>query len=180
MQHHILSGKKRRGFNLVALLFVSSRRSSESRRAAAEAICDRAKASGKWLQVFIFPEGTNTNRRLLIQFKNGAFNPGVPVQPVLIRYHGYEKNLDAITWTFRQSHSYLMSVWLLLAKPINRVEIEFLPVYNPTKEEQQNPTLFAKNVQKIMASELGVEASDITYHKYYEEYCKQFNVLSED
>ena len=73
-----------------------------------------------------------------------------------------------------------MSVWLLLAKPVNRVEIEFLPVYNPSKEERENPTLYAKNVQEIMAKELEVEASDITYHKYYEDYCKKFNVLSDE
>ncbi len=67
------------------------------------------RSSGDWPQVFIFPEGTNTNRRKLIKYKLGAFNPGVPVQPVLFRYGGCER-VDPVTWTFRQDHSYLTSV----------------------------------------------------------------------
>ncbi len=85
------------------------RRSAESRREAAEAISTRARHPGDWPQIFIFPEGTNTNRRKLIKFKLGAFNPGVPVQPVTVKYGGCER-LDPVTWTFRQNHSYLTSV----------------------------------------------------------------------
>lgn len=50
-----------------------------------------------WPQVFIFPEGTCTNRSALAEFKLGAFKPGVPVQPVIIRY---PNRLDCLTWTF--------------------------------------------------------------------------------
>lgn len=132
----------------------------------------RAQSPSDWCQVFIFPEGTNTNRNQLIQFKNGAFNPGLPVQPVVIRYNGYQDQ-DSVTWTFRQDHSYLFSVWLLLVKPINDIEVQFLPVYKPNDEEKKKPALFAKNVQKIMAKELGVRATDVTYYKYYEAYCKE-------
>lgn len=49
------------------------------------------------LQVLIFPEGTCTNRSCLITFKHGAFYPGVPVQPVCIRY---PNKLDTVTWTW--------------------------------------------------------------------------------
>ncbi len=85
------------------------RRTSSTRRDALEAISERARSKENWPQIFIFPEGTNTNRRLLLKFKAGAFAPGVPVQPVLIRYGGCER-IDPVTWTFRQSHSYLVSV----------------------------------------------------------------------
>lgn len=172
------------------------RRSPESRKKAADDITERAHSLYKprdgmkrrassssnnnlqpdsdpaSLQVFIFPEGTNTNRKSLVQFKRGAFNPGTPVQPVLVRYPGYD-DLDAITWTFRQSHSYLFSVWLLLTRPINRLEVEFLPVYKPGKEEREDPDLFARNVQILMAKELEIFPSLITYYKNYEEYCRQ-------
>jgi len=73
----------------------------------------RARSDHPWPQIFIFPEGTNTNRKKLIKFKLGAFNPGVAVQPVVFRYNGYER-IDSVTWTFRQTHSYLFSVWLLM------------------------------------------------------------------
>lgn len=48
-------------------------------------------------QIIIFPEGTCTNRSCLITFKPGAFYPGVPVQPVCIRY---PNKLDTVTWTW--------------------------------------------------------------------------------
>lgn len=173
------------------------RRSPESRKEAADAIVTRAHSLYQInsdggassasngitnesehscpppnnLQVFIFPEGTNTNRKSLVQFKRGAFNPGTPVQPVLIRYPGYE-DADAITWTFVQSHSYLFSVWLLLTRPINQLEIEFLPPYKPSPAERKDPDLFARNVQVLMAKGLGIFPSMLTYHKNYEEYCR--------
>ena len=72
--------------------FSFCRRSSETRRKALEDIRDRAQSSDNKLpQLFLCPEGTNTNRKVLIQFKIGAFAPGVPVQPVLIRYPGTER-----------------------------------------------------------------------------------------
>lgn len=49
------------------------------------------------LQIMVFPEGTCTNRSCLITFKPGAFYPGVPVQPVLIRYNN---RTDSFTWTW--------------------------------------------------------------------------------
>lgn len=98
----------------------------------------------------------------------------------LFRYPGFNPPRDAITWTFHQSHSYLYSVWYLLANPINRVEVEFLPVYNPSPAEVNNPELFAKNVQLVMAKSLNVEATDVTYAKYYEEYCRNTNTLLEE
>lgn len=166
----------------IRTIFVD-RSSQASRKEASQAIIDRSRHEDDGqLQVFIFPEGTNTNRKALIQFKNGAFNPGTPVQPVLVRYPGYE-DLDLITWTFRQDHSYLFSVWFLLVRPINRIEIEFLPVYKPSDEEKRDPSLFAKNVQAVMASQLNIIPTNLVFHKYYEEYCRKYRpgvILTQD
>ncbi len=131
----------------------------------------RSQSTSPWPQIFIFPEGTNTNRRKLIRFKLGAFSPGVPVQPVILRYPGCER-VDPVTWTFHQQHSYWASVWLLLARPLNHLEVEFLPVYRPNQEEVANAELYAKNVQKLMAKNLGIYASDDSYYDYYAEYCR--------
>lgn len=157
------------------------RRSSDSRRKALEDICARAQSSDNKLpQLFLCPEGTNTNRKVLIQFKIGAFAPGVPVQPVLIRYPGTER-IDPTTWTYHQpTHTYKFSVWYILANPINRVEVEFLPVYVPNEEEKSQPELFAKNVQVIMAEALGVPATDMSYGAAYKEYCKRNDTYIED
>ena len=51
----------------------------------------------RWPQLFIFPEGSCSNRKALMSFKLGAFYPGKPVQPVLIRY---PNNIDTVTWTW--------------------------------------------------------------------------------
>ncbi|GLH16239.1 Uncharacterized protein GBIM_20573 [Gryllus bimaculatus] len=96
--------------------------------------------------VLIFPEGTCTNRSCLITFKPGAFYPGVPVQPVCIRY---PNKLDTVTWTWEG--------------PGASCEIEFLPVYHPDARERADPKLFASNVRRLMARALGVPVSDYTY-----------------
>ena len=81
--------------------------------------------------------------------------------------YGYEK-VDPISWTFKQSHSCLFSFWLLLVKPINSIEIEFMPVYNPNEAERNDPLLYAKNVQIKMAKKLNLFPSDDTYNDYIE------------
>lgn len=98
----------------------------------------------------------------------------MPVQPVLLRYPGYDQQ-DSVTWTWRQPHSYVFSLWLLLSRPLNAVEIEFLPVYRPSAEEVEDAELFSCNVQRLMADALGVPATDVTYHDYYKEYCQKYH-----
>ncbi|XP_058148633.1 lysophosphatidylcholine acyltransferase 1 [Dasypus novemcinctus] len=107
----------------------------------------------------IFPEGTCTNRTCLITFKPGAFIPGVPVQPVVLRY---PNKLDTITWTW-QGPGALHILWLTLCQLQNHVEIEFLPVYHPSDEEKRNPALYASNVRRVMAEALGVPVTDYTF-----------------
>lgn len=64
---------------------VVDRSSQSSSRDAGEEIMVRAQ-SNEWPQVLIFPEATTTNGRALVSFKTGAFAPGVPVQPVVVKY----------------------------------------------------------------------------------------------
>ncbi|XP_032481560.1 lysophosphatidylcholine acyltransferase 1 isoform X3 [Phocoena sinus] len=136
-----------------------SRMDQDSRRKTVEVIKRRAQSSGKWPQIMIFPEGTCTNRTCLITFKPGAFIPGVPVQPVVLRY---PNKLDTITWTW-QGPGALKILWLTLCQFHNQVEIEFLPVYTPSEEEKQDPALYASNVRHVMAEALGVSVTDYTF-----------------
>uniref|UniRef100_A0ACB8EBL4 Lysophosphatidylcholine acyltransferase 1 n=1 Tax=Sphaerodactylus townsendi TaxID=933632 RepID=A0ACB8EBL4_9SAUR len=89
----------------------------------------------------------------------GAFIPGVPVQPVVLRY---PNKLDTITWTW-QGPGALKILWLTLCQFHNFVEIEFLPVYVPSEEERNTPSLYANNVRRIMAKALGVSVTDYTF-----------------
>ncbi|XP_039185241.1 lysophosphatidylcholine acyltransferase 1 isoform X2 [Crotalus tigris] len=136
-----------------------SRSDQDSRRKTVDEIRRRAQSNGKWPQIMIFPEGTCTNRSCLITFKPGAFIPGVPVQPVILRY---PNKLDTITWTW-QGPGALTILWLTLCQFHNFVEIEFLPVYIPSEEEKKNPSLYANNVRRLMAEALGISVTDYTF-----------------
>lgn len=135
------------------------REDPNSRQNTIQEIKRRAETGGDWPQIVIFPEGTCTNRSCLITFKPGAFYPGVPVQPVCLKY---PNRLDTITWTWEGPGAFTL-LWLTLCQINTRLEIEFLPVYNPSKEEIEDPKLYANNVRAVMARALGVPITDHTY-----------------
>ena len=113
----------------------------------------------KWPQILIFLEGVCTNRSCLVTFKLGAFAPGVPVQPVLLRY---PNTLDTVTWTW-QGFTGFQTCILTLSQLFTRVEVEFMPVYIPNDREKKDPVLFADTVRIIMANALRVPVTDHTY-----------------
>ncbi|KAF7235633.1 Lysophospholipid acyltransferase LPCAT4 [Varanus komodoensis] len=149
-----------------------SRHDPASRKKVVEEVKKRATSQGKWPQVLFFPEGTCSNKKALLKFKpgkkeqvwsegvgGGAFISGVPVQPVLIRY---PNSLDSTTWAWR-GPGVLKVIWLTASQPCTTVEVEFLPVYQPSPEEAENPTLYANNVQKVMAKALGIPATECEF-----------------
>uniref|UniRef100_A0A1A7XJD8 Lysophosphatidylcholine acyltransferase 2 n=1 Tax=Iconisemion striatum TaxID=60296 RepID=A0A1A7XJD8_9TELE len=136
-----------------------SRQDPDSRRNTIQEIDRRAKSGGHWPQVLIFPEGTCTNRSCLITFKQGAFIPGVPVQPVIMRY---PNTMDTVTWTW-QGFSSKTLLLLTLCQLYTTVEIEFLPPHVPTEEEKKSAALFASGVRETMARALDVPVTDHTY-----------------
>lgn len=136
-----------------------SREDPSSRKTTREEILKRVTSEGKWPQILIFPEGVCTNRTCLITFKLGAFSPGVPVQPVLLRY---PNNLDTVTWTWQGFTAFKLCM-LTLSQLFTRVEVEFMPVYIPSDQEKKDPILFANAVRVNMANALGVPVTDHTY-----------------
>ncbi|KAI8504369.1 Lysophosphatidylcholine acyltransferase 2 [Branchiostoma belcheri] len=135
------------------------REDPNSRRNTIEEIKKRAQSGGAWPQVIIFPEGTCTNRSCLINFKQGAFFPGMPVQPVAIKY---PNKLDTVTWTW-QGPGGLTILWYTLCQFHNRLEVEFLPVYYPSEEEKKNARLYAINVRAKIAAVLDIPITDHTF-----------------
>ncbi|XP_077169726.1 lysophospholipid acyltransferase LPCAT4 isoform X2 [Paroedura picta] len=136
-----------------------SRHDPASRKKVVEEVKRRATSRGKWPQVLFYPEGTCSNKKALLKFKPGAFISGVPVQPVLIRY---PNSMDSTTWAWR-GPGVLKVIWLTASQLCTTVEVEFLPVYQPSAEEAVNPTLYANNVQKVMARALGIPATDCEF-----------------
>lgn len=135
------------------------REDPNSRQTTIKEIIERANSKEDWPQILIFPEGTCTNRTSLIQFKPGAFYPGVPIQPVLVRY---PNKVDTVTWTWEGPDA-LQLLWRTLTQFHTFCEIEFLPVYQPSEEEKKDPKLYARNVRNLMARELGIPISDYTF-----------------
>jgi len=134
------------------------REETRSRNAVLEKIKKRAEDYTQ-PQLAVFPEGTNSNRKALITFKPGAFVAGCPVQPILMRFYGW----DTFTWTFSQNPSNLLYLYLLtMCQFYVSVEMEYMDVYTPNEEEKTDPMLFAKNVRKVMADKLGVPSCDWT------------------
>ncbi|KAJ0054850.1 hypothetical protein NL108_006281, partial [Boleophthalmus pectinirostris] len=131
----------------------------DSRKRTVEEIKRRVTSGESWPQLMIFPEGTCTNRLGLISFKAGSFIPGLPVQPVVLRY---PNSLDTVSWVW-QGPGGLKILWLTLCQFHNSMEIEYLPVYKPSEEEKENPALYAENVRKLMAKALEVPLIDLTF-----------------
>jgi len=138
-------------------IFVN-RKDADSRHRAAENIIERATSPFSWPQIFIFAEGTTSNGRALARFGTGGFQPGVPVQPVTIKY----SHPDIAIWTMKQDHGIKMSLFLMFCNPWHKVTVEFLPVYSPSDEEKADQILYTRNVQQTMASSLQIQATDFT------------------
>ena len=124
-------------------------------------IVKRSSTPG-WHPLCIFPDGSIANGKALMEFKTGAFQPGLPVQPVLVRFLGEP---DTTTWTWKQKHGVFTIICTTLAKLFTPVELEFLPIYRPNAEEKNDSRLFANNVRKVMAKGLGIPLCPFTYEE---------------
>lgn len=132
------------------------RSSADSKKDALKDIKSRAMCND-FPHVMIFPEGTTTNGRALIFFQLGAFMPGLPVQPVVLRYPfvHFDNSWGRI--------SILKLLLRMLTQFHNFMEVEYLPVVYPSPREKDHPTLFAKKVKHTMAKALNVTSTNHSY-----------------
>ncbi|GHP03582.1 hypothetical protein PPROV_000233700 [Pycnococcus provasolii] len=108
----------------------------------------------RYPNIAMAPEGTTTNGRTVVRFKRGAFVAGVPVLPVVIRYPCKNYN---IAWTLRDDNF----AFLRLASQLyNRCEVKIMPLYTPSEAERADAGLYATNMQRLFANELGEKPSD--------------------
>ena len=101
----------------------------------------------------LYPEATTTNGQSLIHFKLGAFHPGVPVQPCVVRHSHCHFDPSMTEGRVYFALRMLTQFW-------NALSIEFLPVVVPTPEEKQDPVLFAARVRQLMAEALRVPLTE--------------------
>uniref|UniRef100_A0A453SLP2 Phospholipid/glycerol acyltransferase domain-containing protein n=1 Tax=Aegilops tauschii subsp. strangulata TaxID=200361 RepID=A0A453SLP2_AEGTS len=121
-------------------------------------MCFQRKAAGNsFPRVLLFPEGTTTNGRFLISFQHGAFIPGYPVQPVVVRYPHVH---------FDQSWgniSLIALMFKMFTQFHNFMEVEYLPIVYPPEIKQENALHFAENTSYAMAHALNVLPTSYSY-----------------
>ena len=113
-----------------------------------------------WPQLLVFPEGTNTNGQALVLFRSGAFSPSKPVQPVSIKTPNM---VDTVTWTWVQRHTLSSLIFFTLISPFTIMDVEFLPVIQPTEDEIEDARVYAKKVRKVLGEHLNLPCSEMSY-----------------
>lgn len=108
----------------------------------------------KLFSLVVFPEGTTKTEHCLLKFRTGAFVSGEPVQPVVMHYQ-YKHVSISFVGGLGEHLGRLVTMWY------NPLHVTWLPVYNPTEEEKGDPSLYASNVQAVMAKEMGLPADRI-------------------
>jgi len=122
-----------------------------SAKDAAAAIAARAQNKGAngYPTLALYPEATTTNGKCLLNFKTGAFRPGCPVQPCVIK--------QPYCWfdpTMSEGKTYYF--YRMLTQIYNTMTVEFLPPIVPTEAEQQDPYLYAARVREAMSAASGL------------------------
>ncbi|CAL1147418.1 unnamed protein product [Cladocopium goreaui] len=103
--------------------------------------------------LLLFPEGTTSNGQGLLEFRKGAFVPGVPVRPAVLCYTG---SWDPANTSYRETDGKIQAIedteWAeqFLGHMMHSVQIRVLPPYVPSEEEKADPLVFASNVRKVM------------------------------
>ncbi|CAA0842637.1 Lysophospholipid acyltransferase LPEAT2 [Striga hermonthica] len=132
-------------------------RFSRSSRKHAVSEIKRKASSNHFPRVLLFPEGTTSNGRVLISFQLGAFIPGYPVQPVIVRYPYVH---------FDQSWGNIALAKLMFRMFLqfhNFMEVEYLPVVYPNENRKENASHFAQRTAHVMASALNVVQTSHSY-----------------
>jgi lysophosphatidylcholine acyltransferase/lyso-PAF acetyltransferase len=132
-------------------------RFSPASRKHAVAEINRKASCHDFPRVLLFPEGTTTNGRALISFQLGAFIPGFPVQPVIIRYP--HVHFDQSWGTV----SLLKLMFRMFTQFHNFMEVEYLPVIFPLEDKKETPVLLAKKVRYAMSRALNVVQTEHSY-----------------
>merc|ERR1712129_615996 len=132
-------------------------KSKESKQACKKKIRERANPSWKGPNLLVFPEGRITNGKALIQFKQGAFEPLQPVQPVVLRYP--HKYFDPTGQSFANRSR--LWVFRALTQVYNSCTVTLLPPERPLPNE--TPEQFADRVRHKMADTLDVTTTEHSY-----------------
>jgi len=102
----------------------------------------------------IFPEGTYTNGRTLLEFKVGAFAIGKPITPVIFHFPEW------VPFWNREESGFGTQLYRLAASFQTPIKIEILETYHPSQEELDDPALYAHNMRILLSERTGRPLSD--------------------
>ncbi|KAL6775996.1 PGA3 [Auxenochlorella protothecoides x Auxenochlorella symbiontica] len=148
---------------MMSCLYVNRNRTGRNQAGVADLVKQRMEdeAAGRTgvekRPLLLFPEGTTSNGEYMLPFKTGAFLAGVPVQPVVIKYH------RGTIWPTWETIPPLRHLFLLLCHPRHSVTFLELPVYVPNEAEKADPKLYADNVRKMMMEHSGTKDTRATF-----------------
>ncbi|KAK9835897.1 hypothetical protein WJX74_010493 [Apatococcus lobatus] len=115
---------------------------------------------GRFPMLMMAPEGTCSDNRCILQFRTGAFVPGVPVLPVLLKYQCMHHNpswiIIDVGWQFVR----------LMCQFYNYLHVEILPPYIPSSVEARNPGFYARNVRELYAKTLRIPLVEQSHTEY--------------
>lgn len=146
--------------SLAGMIFVK-RESDSSRKETIDTITKAASMN----KIAICPEGTCCNGSKLLRFKSGAFAPGLPVQPMVLKYTN-SSAMDTTSWTY-DGLSFFTIAWLTLCNLWTRIEVSRLPAYIPNDEEKSDARLFADNVRKYVSQKTGIPTTPFIFDDVY-------------
>jgi len=148
----------------VQTIFVD-RKNAEAKQKVLQDIKERTAEGTKFPPLLIFPEGTCTNGKVLVQFKKGPFTAQRPVQPVILKYGSTYLELCACGDNDRVGMA--VAFLLMMLQPFNTLKATLMPEYKPTTEEKEDAILFANNVRTIMAKEMNVGTTNHSYEDVF-------------
>lgn len=149
---HSVIAQRQGGFMSMLLKLVSGsvqfeRKQRSNRKEVKEEIRELTQKTS----IIVFPEGTCVNNEYTVMFQKGAFELGVAVYPVAIKYN---KKIGDPYWntrkqTFTKHLIYLISRWY------TEVSVWWLP---PMKiEPNEKPSEFASRVKKRISEKAGLK-----------------------
>ena len=129
--------------------------STSSSSGVTAAIQARVNGNPAWPNLILAPEGTCGDGKCLLRFRTGAFVPGAPVLPILLRY---ENRYFNPAWGIVADER--IHFVRALCQFRKRIDVLVLPAYFPSEEEKRNPALFASNVRRACGGALEVPLRD--------------------
>lgn len=113
------------------------------------------------------PEGATTSGLYMFKFHLGAFLSDLPVQPIAIRYTimGMPEEISHLSFL----HHNLWHTLIWLGIPTIKTDVYFFDPMSIKTDGQNQPAIFAEQVELKIANFLGVKAIDMTNSAIFKE-----------